>query len=48
MMTYTVHIYCSKHGTSEAELLKMAYNYDYGKVMTAQKQQLPSVPSNDG
>ena len=39
MMIYTVHIYYSKHGTSDVEHFEMAYNHGYGKGMTAQKQE---------
>ena len=47
-MIYTVHVYYSKHGTSESEHFETVYNYGYGKGMPAQKQVLPSVSSNDG
>ena len=43
-MTYTVHIYYSKHGTSDVDHFEMAYNHIYGKGMTAQRQEPPSVP----
>ena len=42
-MIYTVHIYYSKHGTSDVEHLEMAYNYGYGKGMFAQTKPLPPV-----
>ena len=44
-MIYTVHIYNSKHGVSDEEQLEMAYNYGYGKGMSAHTKPLPSVPS---
>ena len=47
-MTYTVHIYYSKHGTSDVECFVMTDNHNYGKEMTAQKQGLLSVPAKKG
>ena len=43
MMIYTVHIYYSKHGTSDVEHLEMSYNYGYGKGMPAQSKPIPPV-----
>ena len=49
MMIYTGHIiYYSKNGTSDVEHFEMANNYDYCTDITAQKQGLPSVSTNDG
>ena len=48
MMTYTVHIHYSKYGASDVEEIEMVYNYGYDKIMTAQKQGLPSVPKKYG
>ena len=39
MIIYTVHIYYSKHGTSDIEHFEMAYS----KGMPAQKKPIPSV-----
>ena len=44
MMIYTVHIYFSKHETSDVEHLKMSYNYGYGKGMPAQRKPIPPLP----
>ena len=44
MVIYTVQIYYSKHGASDAEHFEMSYNYGYGKGMTEQKKQNPPVP----
>ena len=43
-MIYIVHIYYSKHGTSDVEQYQVPYNYTYGKVMTAQTKPIPPVP----
>ena len=48
MMTYTVHIRYSEHGTSHKEHFEMAYDRVYGKEMTAQKEEPTSVSSNEG
>ena len=48
MMIYTVHIYYSKHGTSDVEHFEMTDNINCAKGMTAQKQRFPSVPSKQG
>ena len=42
MMIYTVHIYYSKHGTSDVEHFEMSNNY--GKEMPTQKKPIPTVP----
>ena len=47
-MTYTLHIYYSKHGTSDVKDFEMSHNCGYGNSMTKQKQGLLSVSSNDG
>ena len=44
MMIYTVHIYCSNHGTSDVEHFEMTYKHGYGKGMTTQRKQIPPVP----
>ena len=44
MMIYTVHIYYSKHGTSDVEQFEVPYNYAYDKGMTAEKKSIPLVP----
>ena len=43
-MIYSVHIFCSKHGTSDVEHFEMSYNYGYGKGMPAQRKSIPPVP----
>ena len=45
-MIYIVHIYYSEHGASDIEHFEMAYNYGYGKGMTAQKKPTPPVSSS--
>ena len=42
MMIYTVHIFYSKHGTSDVEHFEMANNYGHGKGTLAQRQ--PTSP----
>ena len=44
-MTYTVHIYYSKHVTSDVEDFEMSHNCGYGKCMTTKKKPIPCVPS---
>ena len=41
-MIYTVHIYYSKHGTSDVKHFEMSNNY--GKGMPAQKKLILTVP----
>lgn len=41
-MVYKIQLY-SKNETSEAELLEMKSNHDFGNGMTEQKQGLPSL-----
>ena len=45
MVIYIVHIYYSKHGTSDVDHFEMTDNHNCSKGMAAQKQGLPSVPS---
>ena len=46
MMTYTVHIFYSRNGTSDVEHFEMASNYGYGKGTLAQwKPTSPVSPS---
>ena len=44
MIIYTVHIFCSKHETSDVEHFEMSYNCGYGKGMCAKKKPIPPVP----
>ena len=44
MMIFTVHIYYSKHGTSDVVHIEMPYNYCYGKGMTAQRKPIAPIP----
>ena len=44
MMTFTVHVYYSKHEVSDIEHFDVHYNYSYGKGMPAQRKPIPPVP----
>ena len=48
MVIYTIHIYYSKHGTSDVDHFEMTDNHNCSKGMAEQKQGLPSVPSKQG
>ena len=43
MIIYTVHIYYSKHGTSDEENFQISYNCCYDKGMTSQRKPIPHV-----
>ena len=43
-MTFTVHVYYSKHEVSDVEHFDVHYNYSYGKGMPAQRKPIPPVP----
>ena len=44
MITYTVQIYYSKHGTSDVEHLEMSDNYCYSKEIPGQKKPILPIP----